>query len=196
MTEGKTSSKTLSTPPASRPTPHGSIGKGYVQVYTGSGKGKTTAALGLAMRAAGAGLRVFIGQFIKNEQCSEHWGLERFGDAVTIRQYGRGFIGKGGATEADIRAAAEGMHEIGEAVRSGSYDVVVLDEINVAVHYGLVDVDQVVRLIEEKPEGVELIVTGRYAHERVIAAADLVTEMREIKHYSDKGVKARVGIEK
>lgn len=170
--------------------------KGYVQVYTGSGKGKTTAALGVVVRAAGAGLRVFFGQFIKKEQCSEHRMLERFGADIVVRQYGLGFFLKRSVTQEDILAAGKGMREIGKAVRSGSYDIVVLDEVNVAVRYGLVDVEEVVRLIEEKPEGVELILTGRYAHERVIAAADLVTEMREIKHYSDKGVKARVGIEK
>ncbi len=169
--------------------------KGYVQVYTGNGKGKTTAALGLALRAAGAGLKVFIAQFIKGERCSEHLALERLGEAITYRQYGRGLIRSTPAQE-DIAAAREGMREADEAVRSGSYDVVILDEVNVAVFLGLIGVEEVLGLIRGKPPAVELVLTGRNAHDAVMEEADLVTEMREIKHYYEKGVQARRGIEK
>jgi len=169
--------------------------KGYVQVYTGNGKGKTTAALGLALRAAGAGLKVFIAQFIKGQRCSEHLMLERFGDMITYRQYGRGLIRHTPAEE-DITWAREGMREISDVVRSGSYDVVILDEVNVAVSLGLISVEKVLGLIRGKPYGLELVLTGRNAHDAVMEEADLVTEMREIKHYYKKGVQARRGIEK
>jgi cob(I)alamin adenosyltransferase len=170
--------------------------KGYVQVYTGNGKGKTTAALGLAFRAAGAGLKVFIAQFIKKGQYSEHKALERFSDLITLRQFGHGFILDNGPTEDDIEAARIGLGEITEAIRSGLYDVVIVDEVNVALFYHLIDVEDVLRWIREKPETVELILTGRNADDRIIAEADLVTEMREIKHYYTRGVQARIGIEK
>jgi cob(I)alamin adenosyltransferase len=169
--------------------------KGYVQVYTGNGKGKTTAALGLALRAAGAGLKVFIAQFIKGQRCSEHLMLERFGEMITYRQYGRGLIRHTPAPE-DIAGAREAMREISDAVRSGAYDVVILDEVNVAVSLGLVSVEEVLGLIRGKPVAVELVLTGRNAHDAVMEEADLVTEMREIKHYYEKGVQARRGIEK
>ncbi len=170
--------------------------RGYVQVYTGEGKGKTTAALGLAFRAAGAGLRVFIAQFIKKGQYSEHKALERFSDLITVRQFGHGFILDGGPKNEDIEAARIGISEIGAAIRSGLYDVVIVDEVNVALFYRLIEVEEVLRWIREKPGNVELVLTGRNADDRIIAEADLVTEMREIKHYYQKGVQARVGIEK
>jgi cob(I)alamin adenosyltransferase len=170
--------------------------KGYVQVYTGNGKGKTTAALGLAFRAAGAGLRVFIAQFIKKGHYSEHNALERFSDLITVRQFGHGFILNDRPTEDDIAAARAGLMEIEEAINSTDYDVVIVDEVNVALHYNLIDINDVLRWIHGKPSAVELVLTGRNADERVIAAADLVTEMKDIKHYYAQGVQARVGIEK
>jgi cob(I)alamin adenosyltransferase len=170
--------------------------RGYVQVYTGNGKGKTTAALGLALRAAGAGLRVFIAQFIKKKKCSEHKMLERLQEQITIRQYGKGLILKRAITGADIAAAQEGLREINELFESKEYDVIILDEANVAVQCGLISADDLLELISKKPANLELVITGRYADEQVIRKADLVTEMKEIKHYSKKGVKARVGIEK
>ena len=170
--------------------------RGYIQVYTGGGKGKTTAALGLALRAAGAGMKVFIAQFIKKRRCSEHAMLERFEDQITLRQYGRGFFLKRKPAKADIQAARCGYREIKEILLSKRYDVVILDEANVATRYGLLTVDELLALMSAKPKGVELIITGRYADERIIAKADLVTEMTEIKHYKGMGVKARIGIEK
>lgn len=170
--------------------------RGYVQVYTGNGKGKTTAALGLALRAAGAGLKVFIAQFIKKRVCSEHRMLKEFHGAIAIKQYGRGFFLRRKPTKADIRAAKDGLEEIRELIRSKKYDIVILDEANVAARYDIITVDELLDLIDTKPVSVELVITGRYADERVIEKADLVTEMKEIKHYKGKGVRARVGIEK
>ncbi len=172
-----------------------SMRRGYVQVYTGNGKGKTTAALGLALRAAGAGLKVFIVQFIKKRRCSEHKMLERFGGLITIRQHGRGFLLKRKANRSDVSEAQAGLGEVREAIASREFDVVILDEANVAVNCNLLSVDDLIELMEAKPKNIEMIITGRYADEKVIQMADLVTEMKEIKHYRKKGVKARAGIE-
>jgi len=169
--------------------------KGYIQVYTGNGKGKTTAALGLALRAAGAGLKVFIVQFIKKQRCSEHASLARFKDSITLRQFGKGCILKRTAKPSDRKAAHAGLAEVRKAITSGDYDLVILDEANVAVHLHLITPEDLLTLMADKPSGMELVITGRYADEEVMAAADLVTEMREIKHYRKKGVKARTGIE-
>lgn len=170
--------------------------KGYIQVYTGNSKGKTTAALGLALRAAGAGLKVFIAQFIKKRRCSEHKALERFSDLITVKQYGTGFLKKTGGNQLKaVEAAKRGIKEIREIINSNKYDMVILDEINIATHYGLLNADAILNLIKKKPVNVELILTGRYADEKIIEKADLVTEMKEIKHYFKKGVKARKGIE-
>jgi len=169
--------------------------KGYIQVYTGSGKGKTTAALGLAVRAAGAGHKVYFAQFIKKRVCSEHKALARFSDLITVKQFGTGFLRGQQRTGAEINAAARGLHEIDSAIRSAEFDLVILDEINIAIKAGLVEVGQLLELLESKPSSVEVVLTGRYADPRVVEIADLVTEMREIKHYHDKGVKARTGIE-
>lgn len=169
--------------------------RGYIQVYTGNGKGKTTAALGLALRAAGAGLKVFIVQFIKKRRCSEHKMLERFEDLITIRQYGRGFLLKRKANQSDIREAQSGLGEVREAIASKNFDVVILDEANVAVNCNLISVGDLLELMAAKPKNIEIIITGRYADQKVIRMADLVTEMKEIKHYRKKGVKARAGIE-
>jgi cob(I)alamin adenosyltransferase len=169
--------------------------RGYVQVYTGDGKGKTTAALGLALRAAGAGLRVFIGQFGKGVHYSELDALERFQDLITIKQFGRRCFVHGKPHQADIDAAKKGFAEARKAVLSGEYDVVILDEANIAVHFGLFSEQDLLALIDAKPEHVELIITGRKAPKLLIDRADLVTEMKEIKHYYAKGVGARKGIE-
>ena len=170
--------------------------KGYIQVYTGDGKGKTTAALGLALRAAGAGLRVFIAQFIKKRKCSEHRIIrERFDDLITVKEYGEGLILKREPTELDRKSAQRGLKQIRNVIESSEYDIVILDEVNVAVRYKLVDLAVLLEIMEKKPTRLELVITGRYADEKVIAKADLVTEMKAIKHYREIGLKARRGIE-
>jgi cob(I)alamin adenosyltransferase len=170
--------------------------KGYIQVYTGNGKGKTTAALGLALRAAGAGYKIFIGQFIKKKRCSEHKMLERFKDLITVKQYGTGFLRGESPTGSEIESARKGLEEVKRIIISKMYDVVILDEINIATHYNLFSIEELLDVLDIKPRAVELILTGRYADKKIIDKADLVTEMKEIKHYKKKGVKARVGIEK
>ncbi len=170
--------------------------KGFVQVYTGDGKGKTTAAIGLSVRAAGAGLKVFIAQFIKAGDYSEIKALKKFSDHITIRQFGQGRFIRGKPADEDITAAQKGLDAVKSAVLSGEYDVVVIEEGNVAVTCGLLSVRDLLDIIAMKPERVEIVITGRGAEPSVIEKADLVTEMKEIKHYYQKGVQARVGIEK
>lgn len=170
--------------------------KGYVQVYTGPGKGKTTAALGLALRAAGAGLRVFVAQFAKSGEYSEMKALRRFDDLITVRQFGAGRFIAGAPEAEDMRAARQGWQELKSIIAAGSHDVVVLDELNIAIFYKLISPDELIDVIESRPVHVELIITGRNAHEKLLARADLVTEMLEVKHYYSAGVQARDGIEK
>ncbi len=170
--------------------------RGYVQVYTGNGKGKTTAALGLAIRAAGAGLRVFIAQFIKMGDYSEIKALKRFSDLITVEQFGLGRFTNGKPRPEDIQAAQRGLERIKEVMSSGKYSLVILEEANVAAKYGMLAVQDLLGLIINKPDNLELVITGRYASARIIENADLVTEMCDIKHYYRKGVRARVGIEK
>lgn len=170
--------------------------KGYVHVYTGNGKGKTTAAFGLALRAAGAGLPVFIGQFVKGMKYSEIEALERFSSLITVRQYGRGCFIRNEPQEEDIVAARAGLEEMQQVLCSEKFKVVVLDEANIATYFKLFSVDDLLALIDSKPAGIELVLTGRNADPRVIERTDLVTEMREIKHYYTSGVEARTGIER
>ena len=170
--------------------------KGYVQIYTGNGKGKTTAALGLSLRAAGAGLKVFIAQFLKQGDYSEIKALERFSDLISIQQYGLGRFVKGQPTAEEIEAARKGLEDVNAAMLSGEYDVIIVEEGNVAAACGLFAVQQLLDLIAKKPDNLELVITGRGAAPEVIAQADLVTEMKAIKHYYETGVAARVGIEK
>lgn len=170
--------------------------KGYIQVYTGNGKGKTTAALGLAIRAAGAGLRVYIAQFIKMGEYSEIKALERFKDLITVEQFGKGRFIKGTPSDSDIEAAQTGIRKVRMILSSGQHQVVILEEANVAVSLGLLAVEALLEIMAEKPENVELVVTGRGADPKVMEKADLVTEMKEVKHYFQKGVAARIGIEK
>ena len=169
--------------------------KGYVQVYTGDGKGKTTAAFGLALRAAGAGLPVFIAQFAKGGDYSEVQAFRRFDDLVTLRQYGTGCFIHGKPGGDDIQAARDGLSEVRSVLHSGKYKVVILDEANIAAFFDLFSVEDLLVLIDERPEDVELVITGRNADPRVLERADLVTEMRELKHYYAEGVEARDGIE-
>ena len=168
---------------------------GYVQVYTGNGKGKTTAAFGLTLRATGAGLKVFIAQFLKTGDYSEITALKRFSDLVTVEQFGTGkFIIDEPSLE-DRQAAQKGLDRVQSVFQSGKYDLVVLDEANVAVACGLFSVKDLLKVIQLKPKNVELVITGRNADPKIIAKADLVTEMKADKHYFSKGVRARVGIE-
>jgi len=170
--------------------------QGYVQVYTGDGKGKTTAALGLALRAAGAGLKVFIGQFIKSMAYSEIKALQHFEGRITLRQFGRGCFIRGNPCQADIDVAKQALDAIGAALKSGDYDVVIADEANVAFQCKIVTEADLVTLIKARPPQVELVLTGRGAPPAVIEHADLVTEMKAVKHYYDQGIMAREGIEK
>jgi cob(I)alamin adenosyltransferase len=170
--------------------------KGYVQVYTGDGKGKTTAALGLAMRAAGAGLKVYVAQFVKGMKYSELDTLAKLSEHITVKQYGLNCFIRNEPKEEDIQAAQEGLKEVREIMQSGDYQVIILDEANIATFYNLFSAEDLLDFILEKPEGVELVITGRRADPRIIEAADLVTEMKEIKHYYQKGIQARDGIEK
>jgi cob(I)alamin adenosyltransferase len=170
--------------------------RGYVQVYTGDGKGKTTAAIGLAVRAVGAGLKVFIGQFVKGMEYSELKSLERFSPQLKVKQYGRAKFVHSKPVEEDFTAAKAGYEEMKGIVKSGQYDLVILDEANVAVYFKLLSVNDLLSLIDEKPDSVELVFTGRKADPRLIEKADLVTEMKEVKHYYSEGIAARKGIEK
>lgn len=171
--------------------------KGYIQVYTGKGKGKTTAAFGLALRAAGAGLKVYFAQFVKGTKYSECHAVEKYLSAsITLKQYGMGYFVERKPNEEDRKVASEGLREIKEIIRSEKYDLIVLDEANIAVYYKLFSVEDLLDFIDAKPENIELIITGRHADPKIVERADLVTEMKEIKHYYHSGVEARMGIEK
>jgi len=167
---------------------------GYVHIYTGNGKGKTTAAFGLALRAICAGKKVYIGQFIKGMKYSELDAVKYLPNLV-IEQYGRNCFIKNKPTQQDIDLAQSGLKKITEVIMSGKYDIVILDEINVAIYYKLVETSQVIDIIKNRPVNVEIVLTGRYAPQEIIEIADLVTNMQEVKHYYQKGVMARQGIE-
>ncbi|CQR72018.1 Cob(I)yrinic acid a,c-diamide adenosyltransferase [Sporomusa ovata DSM 2662] len=172
--------------------------KGLVIVNTGNGKGKTTAALGLGLRAWGQGLKVLILQFIKgNWKYGELQAAERMGADFVIRQLGEGFVSNTtGDDKADHQAAAEkALHDAKTEIMSGNWDMIILDEINYAVKFGLVSGEAVVELLAIKPPLLHLVLTGRDACQEIIDKADLVTEMKEIKHPYKKGIKAQKGIE-
>ena len=175
-----------------------SIGPGYIHVYTGSGKGKTTASLGLALRAVGRGLHVLVIQFLKgSEMTGERRAAGRLSPDLEIRPRGRdGFLRPEDRLETDGIQALEALEEASREILGGTWNIVVLDEVNTACSLGLIPAESLVELMKRKPEGVELVLTGRGAPEEVLEAADLVTEMREIKHYYGKGVRGREGIEK
>jgi cob(I)alamin adenosyltransferase len=168
--------------------------RGYIQVYTGSGKGKTTAAIGLSLRALGAGMKVFFAQFIKGARYSEIEIISKL-EGLTHKQYGLGCFLMRAPSEEDRAAARQGLEETRAAMKSGLYQLVILDEANVAASLGVIKASDLTSLAMEKPDGVELVFTGRNAPQELIDMADLVTEMREVKHYYSKGVKARRGIE-
>ena len=170
--------------------------KGYVQLYTGDGKGKTTAALGQALRASGHGMHTYIGQFMKGSQYGELDAL-RNNTRITIEQYGDvDCIRREDVTQEHISQAHSGLKRAQEALLSGRYDLVILDEINVAIWFNLLTVEEVLTFLDQRPENVEVILTGRRAPPQLIERAHLVTEMREVKHYFQQGVVARDGIEK
>jgi len=165
-----------------------------IHIYTGGGKGKTTAALGLALRAAGAGLKVYIGQFIKGKNYSELKTLKKIKN-IKVEQFGRGCFIKGRPNKKDIETAKNGLEKVKEILGRKKYEVIILDEINVAIKLNILRLKEVVKLIEKIPKKTEIILTGRWAHPKILKLAHLVTEMKEIKHYYKKGVKARKGIE-
>lgn len=169
--------------------------KGYIHIYTGDGKGKTTAAFGLAVRALCAGKSVFIGQFVKSMKYNETRITEKF-DKVTIEQFGNGCMLTREATEEDSCAAHEGLAKCTEILISGKYDVVILDELTIALFLGLLEQDEVLQLLRCKRPETEVVITGRYASQELIDIADLVTDMREIKHYYKQGVLSRNGIDR
>jgi cob(I)alamin adenosyltransferase len=165
-----------------------------IQVYTGNGKGKTTAALGLALRAAGAGLNVYIGQFVKGRCYSEIKTLKKI-DHIKVEQFGRSCFIKKSPKEIDVQMALDGLKRLNKIIAARKYRVVILDEINIAVKLGLIPLRDLLKLIKNTPKSIELVLTGRYAYPKVIKLADLVSQIKEVKHYYVKGVKARRGIE-
>ncbi len=170
--------------------------KGCVHVYTGNGKGKTTAALGLAFRAMGAGKKVYIGQFMKGMLCSEHRAAQCTDGMITIEQYGPDhFISYDNPSEEDRHQAALGLANAMCAMCSERYDIIVLDEAVTACHFSLLSMDDLTDVIARKPHGIELVLTGRGAKPELVKLADLVTEMVEQKHYHTMGIPARRGIE-
>jgi cob(I)alamin adenosyltransferase len=169
--------------------------KGYIHVYTGNGKGKTTAALGISLRAICSGKKVYFAQFVKGMKYSELKAPEYLPNFV-IEQLGNDHFIKNKPSEEDKKVAVEGLKKIGSILKSNMYDMVVLDEINIALYYNLFEIDSVIELLKNRNPQIEVIITGRYAPKKIIEIADLVTEMKEIKHYYKIGVPARVGIEK
>jgi cob(I)alamin adenosyltransferase len=174
----------------------GKLEQGLLQIYTGEGKGKTTAALGLALRALGRGLKVFMLQFLKGEDTGELHAGRLFGDNFVIRQTGlKGFIHRSKIDPADVHRAKEALKVAQDILSRGDYDLVILDEIIVALYFELISLPEVIQLLQARNPQVEVVLTGRYAPPELIEIADLVTEMKNIKHYYHAGVPARRGIE-
>lgn len=169
--------------------------QGYVHVYTGNGKGKTTAALGLLLRASGAGIAVFLGQFLKRQEYSEHVALRRLPE-VTVETFGDARKIGAPITEEDSVLARRGLKRLKNAAASRQYGLVIADEILVAVHLGLLSEEDVLSLLDVRHPSVELVLTGRCQSPKILLRADLVTEMKEVRHYFSQGIPARKGIEK
>lgn len=174
-----------------------SIGRGYVQIYTGDGKGKTTAALGIALRASGCGLKTCIVQFMKGQHYSELDAVKKLNGLVTIEQFGHPTFCRitDPPDPEDVKRARAAMSRLKELLESRACDILIADEIVTAMKFGFISEGDVLGLMRTKPDGLELILTGRGATQKLIDAADLVTEMTEVKHYYQKGVQARCGIE-
>jgi cob(I)alamin adenosyltransferase len=170
--------------------------RGYIQLYTGNGKGKTTAALGVAFRATGHGLRTYIGQFMKGQRYGELTAA-RNTSLITMEQYGKRTLMhvKNIPSDDDVRMARQGLRKATQCMLSGDYDIIVFDEITTAHFFHLITLNEIIETINTKPSEVEMILTGRYAPPEIIEMADLVTEMKEIKHYYQRGVEARKGTE-
>ena len=171
--------------------------QGYIQIYTGNGKGKTTAAIGQALRAAGNGLHVYFVQFMKNYPYGEVKLLQTLSSHITLKRYGTDtFVFKKEAPSEDLRNEMEnGLKEAEKAMLSSKYDLVILDEVLVSIYFKLFTTERVLRVLKKKPENVEIILTGRYCPEPISDLADLVTKMKAVKHYYQNGVRARRGIE-
>lgn len=170
---------------------------GKVRVITGEGKGKTTAAIGFGWQAVASGMKVLMIQFLKAPESSgEQFASQAFGPQLTMKSMGRkGFIYRGGQDPRDRALALDALEEARQALESGGFDMIILDEVNVAVHLGILDVEQVAALIDSRPKEIDLLLTGRDASKEVIERADSVLEMKKIKHHFDAGVPARKGIE-
>lgn len=169
--------------------------KGYIHLYTGNGKGKTTAAIGLAVRAACAGFKVYIGQFVKGMKYSEV-KISEYLPNIVIEQYGKDCFIEKAPTDDDVERANCGLDKIREVLTSDTYDMVILDEVTIALYFKLFSVEELISVLKERKDNIEVILTGRYADEKLVELADLVTEMKEIKHYYTSGVEAREGIER
>ncbi len=172
--------------------------RGYIHVYTGNGKGKTSAALGLAFRAMGNGMRSYIAQFMKGQHYSELRAADMVSSYITIEQFGRDtFLHISEVrSDDDVKMARTGLKKAEKEMLSGKYKIIILDEVIVANYYNLLPTHDIIKFMQAKPYAVELILTGRYAAEEIIRAADLVSEIMEIKHYFQQGVLARDGIER
>ena len=168
--------------------------KGKIHIYTGNGKGKTTAALGLAIRASGAGKTVYIAQFVKGMHYSELETLKKI-DNITIKQYGLECFIKNEPQQKDIDAAKNGLKEIKKNIKTQKIDLLILDEICIAIDYNLLEINELNDIFAKTNEGMELVLTGRNAGKELYSKADLITEMKEIKHYYNEGTIARIGIE-
>jgi len=171
--------------------------KGYIQIYTGKGKGKSTAAIGQAVRAAGFGLRTYIAQFMKEFPYSELKSIKHLSEWITIEQFaGDAFVYKKELPDKnEIDKARRGLATAKSKMLSKKYDIIILDEVCVSIYFGLFSDEEILTFIKQKPENVELILTGRYCPDKLIEKADLVTEMTELKHYYQEGITSRKGIE-
>lgn len=176
--------------------PNERLENGLIQVYTGDGKGKTTCALGLALRAVGQGFKVFIIHFMKGRQTGEACAATRLAPEMTLRYFGRGnLVNLRAPAPEDLALVQEGWTLARQVLAAGEHDLVVLDEINLALTYNLIPLEEALEALRRRPPWVEVVLTGRQAPPALVELADLVTEMRPIKHYYEAGVKARRGIE-